>query len=1354
MTQQHPGAYVREHVLPEDMNVTRAAALLEVSRPALSNLLNGNADLSPEMAARLEAAFGVPARTLLDLQSAWDAAQAKRGGTTPVIRAYVPPFLQIKAARIEQWASTGLSPRQRLAVFLRILVNSTGIGLSKSDFPGNDSSERHGWDGETVADAATPWIPAGHTGWEFGTNENVKGKADHDFGKSVEAMKDAKQRAQMTFVFVTPRNWSQKEAWVKEQQAKKLWKEVRAYDATDLEQWLEQSLPAQTWFANETQQAAHGALSLDQAWKVWAADCEPALSPALFADAIPTTDKTLRRGLTETPYRPITITADSKDEALGFLSAAFDADRPEFGSYRDRVIVFREPGALSKLAAQITNFIPVITSREVELEFAPFRTSMPSFIVYPRNATADEADILLESVSYETFNKALEAMDVERDAIDQLNRESGRSLTVLRRRLSKLTAVKTPGWAGNSELARNLVPFMFAGAWKIANVMDQTMLEALAGEVPYDELERRMSAYRALDGSPMWAAGGLAGVVSKIDALFAVRDAVTAADLERFFVVAHLVLGENDPALELPEKDRWAAGIHGKTRQISGALRSGLAETLVLLAVHGRALFADRLGANPRDKAAHLVRTLLTPMTAENLESQVDNLSLYAEAAPEVFLSLIEEDLRSSDSASLELMRPMSDPMFSRTPRTGLLWALEGLAWSRDLFMRTVLVLAKLAERKLDDNLSNKPINSLSCIFRSWMPQTSVPLEAREAALTKLAAEHPDVAWPLCLEQFSPHGGIGHYTHKPRWRSDAHGYGEPVSGQERNDFAVFAFKLAVAWPNLTVEMLKELLGNLGGLAEDLQLEVWDRVDAWVKDASEGDKAVLRERIRVVALSRRARRWRGEDSAPRSAERARALFERMLPSDPVLRHGWLFEKPWIEESPDEIEDEHLDYNARAKRIDELRQAAVSEVIVAEGVPGLMRVAELGEAHHILGWTFATVTTYDAALLDAVVEIVGSAPLEGARLGVVMGTLSQAGDKGRAILSGAADRVPAVALPSLLTAAPFDRSTWRVLDTLPAAAREAYWRDVRPGWTNDDEDLVEGTTQLLGADRPRAAFQFAHYKIGDLPPHLLFDLMQAITMGSSEAPNTYLLDRYHLHEAFKALSASGDFSTEQIAGLEYQFIDIFGDEGQRPEHLEKALCESPELFVQMCAFAFKRSDDGVDPPELIPASEEQKSNRAHAAYHLLKTAARIPGTDKNGVIDQAALEKWIADVRAGCGGIARQDIGDQMIGQLLSHAPAAADEVWPCVPVREALEHLITEQLSRGLEVALYNSRGVHSRGPGGSPERALAAKYGGWAQAMEFSHPRVAAMLRDMELWYTREAEREDQDAEVSRRLGR
>ncbi|HEX2763833.1 MAG TPA: HigA family addiction module antitoxin, partial [Allosphingosinicella sp.] len=49
-----------------------------VSRPAVSNLLNGKADLSPEMAIRFEKAFGIPAETMLRMQTAYDLASARQ----------------------------------------------------------------------------------------------------------------------------------------------------------------------------------------------------------------------------------------------------------------------------------------------------------------------------------------------------------------------------------------------------------------------------------------------------------------------------------------------------------------------------------------------------------------------------------------------------------------------------------------------------------------------------------------------------------------------------------------------------------------------------------------------------------------------------------------------------------------------------------------------------------------------------------------------------------------------------------------------------------------------------------------------------------------------------------------------------------------------------------------------------------------------------------------------------------------------------------------------------------------------------------------------------------------------------
>lgn len=75
----HPGDFIRtEIIVPAGMTVTAAAKALQVSRPALSSLLNGKADLSGDMALRIEKAFGVKMDTLMRMQSSYDIAQARK----------------------------------------------------------------------------------------------------------------------------------------------------------------------------------------------------------------------------------------------------------------------------------------------------------------------------------------------------------------------------------------------------------------------------------------------------------------------------------------------------------------------------------------------------------------------------------------------------------------------------------------------------------------------------------------------------------------------------------------------------------------------------------------------------------------------------------------------------------------------------------------------------------------------------------------------------------------------------------------------------------------------------------------------------------------------------------------------------------------------------------------------------------------------------------------------------------------------------------------------------------------------------------------------------------------------------
>jgi addiction module HigA family antidote len=74
----HPGNFIRTEIIePAGLSVTAAAAALQVSRPALSSLVNGKADLSGDMALRIEKAFGVKMDTLMRMQSAYDIKRTR-----------------------------------------------------------------------------------------------------------------------------------------------------------------------------------------------------------------------------------------------------------------------------------------------------------------------------------------------------------------------------------------------------------------------------------------------------------------------------------------------------------------------------------------------------------------------------------------------------------------------------------------------------------------------------------------------------------------------------------------------------------------------------------------------------------------------------------------------------------------------------------------------------------------------------------------------------------------------------------------------------------------------------------------------------------------------------------------------------------------------------------------------------------------------------------------------------------------------------------------------------------------------------------------------------------------------------
>jgi addiction module HigA family antidote len=1352
---QHPGAYIKDHVLPAGISVTRAAEVIGVGRPALSNLLNGRAALSRDMAMRLEKAFGVSRETLLQKQVEYDEALSRQREKEVPVRTYVPRFMDITATQIEDWADKKLEARSELPALLRKLVLSTGKSITKVDFPAFDNAQRHGWDGQVETDFATPWIPAGLSGWEFGCDASPKTKADGDYATRLRGT-PREERERTTFVFVTPRNWRNKDDWAKEKSKEGNWKGVRAFDASDLEQWLGQSIPAQGWMADRLGVGDPNIVSLDECWDSWAKVTEPIMSRSLFGSAVNAHRETLARWLASPPSQPLIVASDSSEESLAYLACAMGAE-----NQADKALVLRSVEALRRVARTSSNFIAVLASSDVEAASAGLHTSQHTIIIRHRTSVENKPDIELDLVDDKTFKDGLTEMGCDDERIESLSRESGQSLTILRRRLSHIPAIQTPPWATNSVLSRRLIAFGFVGAWDSVSPADKDILSFLAEAKTYEEVERLLAELLGLEHSPVWAVGRYRGVASKLDVLLATHRLVTADDLERLFFTAELVLSERDPALDLPEDKRFAAGIYGKTRDHSAGLREGICDTLVLLSIHGDRLFRERLGFSVEDNVRNIVRKLLVPFSGETWASQRSDLPRYAEAAPDLFLDIVEQDLRSSDPQILSLLRPAASGIFGGgCARSGLLWALELLAWTPERLPRVADVLAQLAAIRIDDNWVNKPEHSLKSIFRAWMPQTSAGLETRVRVLQSLVARHSDVAWQVCVDQFDPSSTIGNYSSRPRWRKDATGAGQPVSRREAFAFARKALDVAIDWPAHNEQTLGELVQHSLGLEEQDQRRIWDRVDAWIDSGpSDQQKVALRERIRVSSMTVRARK---RDQGASQVDRAKHAYDRLAVNDPVVRNQWLFARDWIEESWEENEDEQFDYQRHEKKIAELREEAVREVWAAARYDGILKLAEGGEAPAYVGFSLAAVAPDG---LDAVVLIrtfmarAGSTSRSNAER-CLTGYLLRLDDAARSsLLARAINQSEFAGEPNesmiirLLDCAPFRRTTWLLVNGLPDKLRERYWKECTPNsFIDDDDELNELVVNLLAAKRPKTAFEAARLFLAKLDSPTITRLLNEIAGTASEWDGQMHFSSWDFGKAFEILDSRMDVSTNELASLEFKYLSALEHEKRGIPALERQVSETPALFMQAVGLTYKRSEPGDDPPEWSVPSGSDHSAVSTQTYRLLLRIRRIPGTQDDGQIDAKQLRQWIGEVRSLAKTYGRERVADHCIGELLSKSTADEDGIWPRIAIRDVLEELGNEKIADAMAVGLYNQRGAHYRDVGGKQERELAAKYRGWSKRTVTSWPFTSRLLENIALGYDREAHWHDTDANVSRRL--
>lgn len=480
---------------------------------------------------------------------------------------------------------------------------------------------------------------------------------------------------------------------------------------------------------------------------------------------------------------------------------------------------------------------------------------------------------------------------------------------------------------------------------------------------------------------------------------------------------------------------------------------------------------------------------------------------------------------------------------------------------------------------------------------------------------------------------------------------------------------------------------------------------------------------------------------------------------MEPTDLANKHEWLFRQSWIEESADELDDGELDFRKCEERVNQLRIAALKEIFTEQGMDGIFALAGQAKAQSQIGWHLICSVLGDDEKTKFIMEALqpGSNDLSAERKNLIFGALRARTVEDRAAFFAAVRSLLSEGdMLKLLLLSPFNSGTWAIVDALSEIGRQSYWQDVHPEWifepVGENNEAVE---RMLKAKRPRAAFAAVHFKLEAINPALLYWMLFGIARDGKDKSGEYQLQEYDIKTAFSLLDRTDNVTLEEKAGLEFAYIEVlsraFGNETQRIPNLERYIETHPEMYVRALVWAYRRNDGQEDPEKF--RKPEGGEDLATRGYRLLEGIERIPGYDKNGMLKKENLEKWVREVRKLAAELGRLEVCDICLGKMFSNASADADGNWPCEPVRDVMEELQSEEISRGARTGLYNARGVHLRGEGGGQERKLADKYRRWAEATQFSHPFVSStLLMGMADTYQHEADRQDNEAGIRRRL--
>ncbi|HAL65357.1 MAG TPA: hypothetical protein DCP10_07315 [Bacteroidales bacterium] len=1227
-------------------------------------------------------------------------------------------------------------------------MRATTPKSTQSNFPSGSATYIGGWDGIVNCETGTAYVPQGISLWELGTTSDCKGKADDDYDKR-KANPIGFTPSDSVFIFVTPRLWGKKGEWIAAKKSENHWKDVKVYDSRDLKQWLDISVSVLLWFADYLGKVPLDGVDIaEQFWKYWSEFKNIKLSPEVITSGRQREKESIFNFLEAAP-NITSVKAVSKNEAIAFIIASAKLFPPnESERFFSRTIIVHTEAAYKAVS---TNFVsPLILIPTFENKLPMYSAvSNKHHVIVPLGGE-DEFDnnpIILPIIDRDGQFNALISSGVIKEDAEKFSRESGRNITILKKLLG--FPHNKAKWM-EKENIREIIPALLLERWNENFEGDIELIEKLS-EQKYSDYLVILDKWKNFEESPIIQIGETWRLTSPLDLWTALSSQLSLKDFQNIQECYALAFKNGNPIVEPADKNSFATYFNKKNKYSSWS-REGLTQSLILVGRLNGVKISNL--NNPQNWVDNIIFDLLYNASGEMWISVSKELPLIAEASPESFLKAVKNSLGKEPPEIMEMFKEEDGFIDKRSHHTGLLWALEGLAWLPEYLRDVSLILLKLSRLDPGGRSSNRPLNSITEIFKPWHYQTLASYDERIEVLKYITEKEKELGWSILIRMLPDYHDNAYPTHKMRWRMFDKNTNLTYSDQEIWDTHSAVIEMLINLFDNDEEKFSQLIKETTNLSPKDRKRVLDWADE-VYPNIEQEKFLTWETIRGILNQHRSHPDTDWALPENELQELENLYNKLQPPDIISKYIWLFNDKW----PALPEGLKNDFNEKSqeqilKRIKDVRKNAITIFLQELGLNQTIELRKQVKEPWLLGEPLADIITSQEEIITVCQCLKDDKNLIGfAHSFIYRKSIIEGFEWIKSLFNELQEKkFSNKALSNVLIPLNQNQQLWDFVSSCNEEIQNEYWQNINPYFYHiTDEEKAIGIEMLLKYKRFFPAIDIASRFVEIIPSNLLSEML--IKAGTEQASETPHYVGYEIERIFEELDKRLDIEKSTLIHLEWLYLPILDSYGTRrnPKTLEEELANNPEFFIEVLKWIYIPKDKTLLKKEREGFSDAAIQNRAKQAYHLLHSWKKIPGMKEDNSIDEAVLKEWIIKARTLAEEASRLEVADSEIGKVLAEYPENIKE-WPQEKIFQIIEEINTDNLKSGYYSAMYNKRGSSKRGAfdGGDIEREKAAYFEKLANDCKNKYPSVAEIFKRMQQGYLAEAKRMDEEAERNR----